>query len=77
MMARVTAPKDEVEDNKGYYDAEYTRQGKVKPVLHHEEREQAFKHLVETWRVPSGDQPKTPFDEARRAIPQQDPERKY
>ena len=57
----VIAPKDEVENYERYYDAEDTRQGKIKPVLHHQEGEQAFKHLVETWSVPSRDQPKTPL----------------
>ena len=77
MWARVIAPKDEVENDEGYYDAKDTRQGKIKPVLHHEEGEQAFKHLVKTWSVPSRDQPKTPLDEARHAITQQGRERKY
>jgi hypothetical protein len=61
MRASVIAPKDEVENDEGYYDAEDTRQGKIKPVLHHQEGEQAFKHLVETWSVPPRDQPKTPL----------------
>jgi hypothetical protein len=61
MRVNVIAPKDEVENDERYYDAEDTRQGKIKPVLHHQEGEQAFKHLVETWSVPSRDQPKTPL----------------
>jgi hypothetical protein len=61
MRVNVIAPKDEVENDEGYYDAEDTRQGKIKPVLHHQEGEQAFKHLVETWSVPPRDQPKTPL----------------
>jgi len=77
MRASVIAPKDEVEDDEGYHDAEHTRLGKIKPVLHHEEREQAFKDLVETWGVPSRDQSKTPLDEARHAISQQGRERKH
>ena len=77
MWASVIAPKDEVENDEGYYDAEDTRQGKIILVLHHEEGEQAFKHLVETWSVPSRDQPKTPLDETRHAIPQQGRERKH
>jgi hypothetical protein len=77
MRASVIAPKDEVENDEGYYDAEDTRQGKIKPVLHHQEGEQAFKHLVETWSVPPRDQPKTPLDEARQAIPQQGRESKH
>lgn len=48
MRASVIAPKDEVEDGEGYHNAEDTRQGKIKPVLHHEEREQAFR----TWSRP-------------------------
>ena len=55
MWARIIAPKDEVEDDEGYHDAEDTRQGKIILVLHHEEGEQAFKHLIETWSVPSRD----------------------
>ena len=77
MWARVIAPKDEVEDDEGYHDAKDTRQDKIKPVLHHEEREQAFKDLVETWSMASRDQPQTALDEARHAIPQQGRERKY
>ena len=61
MRVNVIAPKDEVENDEGFYDAEDTRQGKIKPVLHHQEGEQAFKHLVETWSVPPRDQPKTPL----------------
>ena len=57
MRARVIAPKDEVEDDEGYHDAEDARQGKIKPRLHHEEREQAFKDLVETGGMASRDQP--------------------
>jgi hypothetical protein len=59
MRVNVIAPKDEVENDEGYNDAEDTRQVKIKPVLHHQEKEQAFKHLVETWSVPPRDQPKT------------------
>jgi len=77
MRAGVIAPKDEVEDDEGHHDAEDTRQGKIKPVLHHEEREQAFKDLVETRSTASRDHPKTPLDEARHTIPQQDRERKH
>ena len=73
----VIAPKDEVEDNERRHDAKYTRQAKIKPVLHHEEREQAFKHLIETWSVPSRDHSQTALDEARHAIPQQDRESKH
>jgi hypothetical protein len=61
MMVNVIAPKEEVENDEGFYDAEDTRQGKIKLVLHHQEGEQAFNHLVETWSVPSRDQPKTPL----------------
>lgn len=77
MWASVIAPKDEVENDEGYYDTKDTRQSKIILVLHHEEREQAFKHLVETWSVPSRDQPNTPLNEARHAIPQQGRERKH
>lgn len=77
MRASVIVPKDEVEDDEGYHDAENTRQGKIKSVLHHEEREQAFKDLVETRSMASRDQPKTALDEARHAIPQQGRERKH
>jgi len=31
----VIAPKDEVENYERYYDAEDTRQGKIRPALHH------------------------------------------
>jgi hypothetical protein len=58
-------PKDEVEDDERQDDAEDTRQTKIKPVLHHEEREQAFEHLIETWSVPSRDQPQATLEEAR------------
>jgi hypothetical protein len=40
-------------------------------------REQAFKHSVETWSVPSLDRPKTLLNEARHAIPQQGRKRKH
>ncbi|MEO5632109.1 MAG: hypothetical protein ABIR69_09590 [Nitrospiraceae bacterium] len=30
----VIAPKDEAEFDEGYHDAEHTRLGKIKPVLH-------------------------------------------
>ena len=73
----VIAPKDEVEDDEGHHDAEDTRQDKIKPMLHHEEREQAFKDLVETRSLDSRDQPKTPLNEARYGIPRQNPERKH
>jgi hypothetical protein len=76
MRARVIAPKDEVENDEGHHDAEDTSQGKIKPVLHHEEREQAFEDLVETRSMASRDQPKPPLDEARHAIPEQGRERK-
>ena len=55
MRASVIAPKDKVENDEGHYDAKDTRQGKIILVLHHEEGEQAFKHLIETWSVPSRD----------------------
>ena len=45
------APKDEVDTDERRLDAEYTRQGKIAPVLHDEERKQIFKHLVETWSM--------------------------
>ena len=77
MLASVIVPKDEVEDDEGYHDAEDARLGKIKPVLHHEEREQAFKDLVESRSMASRDQPKTALDEARHAIPQQARERKH
>lgn len=68
----VIAPKDEIEDDECQDDTKDTRQAKIKPVLHYEEREQAFKHLIETWNVPSRDQPQTALNEARHAVPQQD-----
>jgi hypothetical protein len=37
-----------------YHDAEPTRQGKITPVLHYEESEQAFKDLVETRSMAGG-----------------------
>ena len=49
MRARVIARKDEADNNAGNHDAEDIRQGKIKPVLHREERKQAFKHSAETW----------------------------
>jgi hypothetical protein len=58
-----------MEGDEGHRGTEHARQGKIKPALHHEEREQTFKHLVEIWSVISRDQPKSPLDEARHAIP--------
>lgn len=73
----VIAPKDEIENDEGQDDAEDAGEGKTQPLLHHEEREQAFQDLVETRGMASRDQPKTPLDEARHTIPQQGRERKY
>lgn len=77
MGASVIAPTDEVEDDEGHHDAEHIRQDKIKSVLPHEERDQVFKDLVETWSMASRDQSKTRLDEARYAISQQGRERKH
>jgi hypothetical protein len=77
MRARIIAPENKVEDDEGHREAEDTRQGEIKPVLHHEEREQAFKDLVETRSLASRDQPKTPLDEARQTIPHQSRAREH
>lgn len=69
MRATVIAPKEEVEDDERHDNAENTRQGKIKPVLHSEEREQTFKDLVEPGSMTSRDQPETSLDEACYAIP--------
>jgi hypothetical protein len=73
----VMVPKNEVEDSVGHHDAEHALQDKIKPVLHHEERDQAFKDLIETRSMASRYQPETPLDEARHAIPQQDCKKKH
>ncbi len=70
-------PKDEVEDYERRHHTEHSRQTKIKPVLHHEERGQAFTDLIETRSMVPRYQPETPLDEARHAIPSQDCEREY
>lgn len=77
MRVCVIAPKDEVEDDEGQDDAEDTGEGKIQPLLHQEEREQAFQDLVETRSMASRGQSKTPLNEARQTITQQGRERKY
>ena len=55
MRATVKAPKEEVKDDERHDNAEDTRQGKIKPVLHSEEREQTFEDLVEPGSMASRD----------------------
>ena len=49
----VVAPENEVEDDEGHDDAEDSKQGKTKLLLHSEEWEQAFEDLIETGSVAS------------------------